>query len=191
MAEHPIEGLMLTAMNSIKDMVDVNTIIGEPIQASNSTVIIPISKVSFGFAAGGSEFKGETIDEYNKKDKDEQIQYRLPFGGGAGAGVSINPVAFLVVQSNVVKLLPVDHSNTLDKILDYVPDLIEKANCMMNKCIQNKKDLGDKIINNMKKKCENINVEKKQSKEDKNDDTKSEVIKEVVETEVEVATEQE
>ena len=69
--------------------------------------------------------------------------------------------------------------------------LIEKANCMMNKCIQNKKDLGDKIINNMKKKCENINVEKKQSKEDKNDDTKSEVIKEVVETEVEVATEQE
>ena len=191
MADHPIEGLMLTAMNSIKDMVDVNTIIGEPIQASNSTVIIPISKVSFGFAAGGSEFKGETIDEYNKKDKDEQIQYRLPFGGGAGAGVSINPVAFLVVQSNVVKLLPVDHSNTLDKILDYVPDLIEKANCMMNKCIQNKKDLGDKIINNMKKKCENINVEKKQSKEDKNDDTKSEVIKEVVETEVEVATEQE
>lgn len=85
MSEHPIEGLMLTAMNSIKDMVDVNTIIGEPIQASNNTVIIPISKVSFGFAAGGSEFKGETIDEYNKKDKDEQIQYRLPFGGGAGA----------------------------------------------------------------------------------------------------------
>ena len=85
MSEHPIEGLMHTAMNNIKDMVDVNTIIGEPIQASNNTVIIPISKVSFGFAAGGSEFKGETIDEYNRKDKDEQIQYRLPFGGGAGA----------------------------------------------------------------------------------------------------------
>ena len=117
MSEHPIEGLMLTAMNSIKDMVDVNTIIGEPIQASNNTVIIPISKVSFGFAAGGSEFKGETIDEYNKKDKDEQIQYRLPFGGGAGAGVSINPIAFLVVQSNVLKLMPVDNSNTFDKIL--------------------------------------------------------------------------
>lgn len=157
MSEHPIEGLMLTAMNSIKDMVDVNTIIGEPIQASNNTVIIPISKVSFGFAAGGSEFKGETIDEYNKKDKDEQIQYRLPFGGGAGAGVSINPIAFLVVQSNVVKLLPVDHSNTFDKILDYVPDIIEKMNCMMNKCLQNKKDLGEKIIKNMKKQCEKQN----------------------------------
>ena len=85
MAEHPIEGLMLTAMNSIKDMIDVNTIIGDPIQSSNNIAVIPISKVSFGFAAGGSEFKGETVDEYNKKDKDEQIQYRLPFGGGAGA----------------------------------------------------------------------------------------------------------
>ena len=170
MSEHPIEGLMLTAMNSIKDMVDVNTIIGEPIQASNNTVIIPISKVSFGFAAGGSEFKGETIDEYNKKDKDEQIQYRLPFGGGAGAGVSINPIAFIVVQSNVVKLLPVDHSNTLDKILDYVPDIIEKMNGMLNKCIQNKKDLGEKIINNIKKQNEENKKEEKESKEDKKEE---------------------
>ena len=83
---------------------------------------------------------------------------------GAGAGVSINPIAFLVVQSNVVKLLPVDHSNVLDKILDYVPDLIDKANCMMNKCIQNKKDLGDKLINNMKKKCEAEYLQKKKKK---------------------------
>ena len=147
MSEHPIEGLMLTAMNSIKDMVDVNTIIGEPIQASNNTVIIPISKVSFGFAAGGSEFKGETIDEYNKKDKDEQIQYRLPFGGGAGAGVSINPIAFLVVQSNVVKLLPVDHENTFDKILDYVPDLIEKLNSIADKCSKQSDDNCPKAKN--------------------------------------------
>ena len=105
MEEHPIENLMSTAMNSIKDMIDVNTIVGEPIQASNNTVIIPISKLGFGFAAGGSEFKGETIDEYKKKDKDEEVQYRLPFGGGAGAGVSISPVAFLVVQSNGSKVV--------------------------------------------------------------------------------------
>ena len=85
MSEHPIEGLMLTAMNSIQDMVDVNTIIGEPIETSNNIVIIPISKVSFGFAAGGSEFSGETVDEYSKKEKEEEIQYRLPFGGGSGA----------------------------------------------------------------------------------------------------------
>ena len=81
MGEHPIEGLMLTAMNSIQDMVDVNTIVGEPIISNNNITIIPISKVTFGFAAGGSEFSGETIDEYSKRDKDEDIQYRLPFGG--------------------------------------------------------------------------------------------------------------
>ncbi len=140
MSEHPIEGLMITAMNSIQDMVDVNTIIGEPIQASNNIVIIPISKVNFGFAAGGSEFKGETIDEYTKKEKEEAIQYRLPFGGGSGAGVSITPIAFLVVQSNTVKLLPVSHSSAVDKLLDYVPDLVEKANQAINKTMQNKKE---------------------------------------------------
>ena len=70
--QHPIENLMLTAMNSIKDMVDVNTIIGEPIETNNNTIIIPISKVGFGFAAGGSEFKGETIDEYTKEKKKKQ-----------------------------------------------------------------------------------------------------------------------
>ncbi|MCI8353282.1 MAG: sporulation protein YtfJ [Clostridia bacterium] len=144
MNEHPIEGLMITAMNSIQDMVDVNTIIGEPIETSNNVVIIPISKVCFGFAAGGSEFRGETIDEYTKKDKDEQIQYRLPFGGGAGAGVNIMPVAFLIVQPSGVKLLPVDHDSCLDKLLDYMPDLVEKANNLINKSIQNKKEEKNK-----------------------------------------------
>ena len=95
-------------------MIDVNTIIGEPIETSNNIVIIPISKVSFGFAAGGSEFKGETIDEYTRKEKEEEIQYRLPFGGGSGAGVSINPIAFLVVQENIVKLLPVNYTSTIE-----------------------------------------------------------------------------
>ena len=149
--EHPIEGLMVTAMNSIQDMVDVNTIIGDPIETSNNIVIIPISKVSFGFAAGGSEFKGETIDEYTKKDKEEAIQYRLPFGGGSGAGVSINPIAFLVVQSNSVKLLPVNHSSCIDKLLDYVPELIDKANNTINKCVQNKKEETQKIVKEMQK----------------------------------------
>jgi len=126
MENHPIEGLMLTAMNSIENMIDVNTIIGEPIETSNNIVIIPVSKVAFGFAAGGSEFKGETLDEYNKKDKDERVQYRLPFGGGSGAGVSINPIAFLVVENDKVRLLPINHSSCIDKLLDYVPDLFEK-----------------------------------------------------------------
>ena len=126
MENHPIEGLMLTAMNSIENMIDVNTIIGEPIETANNIVIIPVSKVAFGFAAGGSEFKGETIDEYSKKDKDENVQYRLPFGGGSGAGVSINPIAFLVVENDKVRLLPINHSSCIDKLLDYVPDLFQK-----------------------------------------------------------------
>lgn len=145
MSEHPIEGLMITAMNSIQDMVDVNTIIGEPIETSNNVVIIPISKVCFGFAAGGSEFRGETIDEYTKKDKEEAIQYRLPFGGGAGAGVNIMPVAFLIIQANSVKLLPVDHTSCIDKLLDYMPDLMEKANNLMNKAMQNQKEEKNKV----------------------------------------------
>ncbi len=131
---HPIEGLMLTAMNSIESMIDVDTIIGEPIETAGNITIIPISKVSFGFAAGGSEFKGETIDEYTKKDKDEKVQYRLPFGGGSGAAVSINPIAFLIVEQGKVRLLPVNHSSCIDKILDYIPDLIEKMNKNSNKC---------------------------------------------------------
>ena len=140
MSEHPIEGLMETAMNSIQDMVDVNTIIGEPIETSNNMVIIPISKVCFGFAAGGSEFSGETIDEYKKKDKEEQVQYRLPFGGGSGAGVSINPVAFLVVCKDSIKLMPISHMSTVDKLMDYVPDVIEKAHQILDKKIENNED---------------------------------------------------
>ena len=152
MSEHPIEGLMTTAMNSIQDMIDVNTIIGEPIETSNNIVIIPISKVSFGFAAGGSEFKGETVDEYKKVDKEEQVQYRLPFGGGAGAGVSINPVAFIVVQEDTVKLMPVDHSSCLDKILDYVPDLMQKMSNMFNKTMKQNEECSKRIINEIKNK---------------------------------------
>ena len=145
--EHPIEGLMLTAMNSIQEMIDVNTIIGEPIETSNGIVIIPRSKVGFGFAAGGSEFKGETIDEYTKKEKEEEIQYRLPFGGGSGAGVNITPVAFLIVQEEGVKLIPVSHSSALDKLLDYVPDLMEKISKFISKKTEKREEenLRDEI----------------------------------------------
>lgn len=182
MSEHPIEGLMITAMNSIQDMIDVNTIIGEPIETSNNIVIIPISKVSFGFAAGGSEFKGETIDEYTKREKEEAIQYRLPFGGGSGAGVTINPIAFLVIQSNNVRLMPVNHSSSLDKLLDYVPDLIEKTNSMLNRCMQNRKEETQKILKEMQKK-QKENEEKTERKIEKtieNNEEKREEIEKIV-----------
>lgn len=152
MSEHPIENLMVTAMNSLQDMIDVNTIIGEPIETSNKVTIIPISKVSFGFASGGSEFTGETINEYTKKDQEEEIQYRLPFGGGAGAGVSINAVAFLVIQNSNVKLIPVSHSSSIDKLLDYVPDIIEKINHILNSCIENKRTKTQTILQKLQNK---------------------------------------
>ena len=153
MINHPIEGLMNTAMNSIKDMIDVDTIIGEPISTGIDTLIIPISKVCFGFAAGGSEFKGETINDYSKREKEEQVQYRLPFGGGSGAGVKIEPVAFLVVSNGIVKLLPVTHDSYIDKLIDYVPDLLDKSGDLIkgmkdkNKCIEK---LKEKIEENIK-----------------------------------------
>ena len=152
MENHPIEGLMLTAMNSIENMIDVNTIIGEPIETANNIVIIPVSKVAFGFAAGGSEFKGETIDEYNKREKDEKVQCRLPFGGGSGAGVNINPIAFLVVENDKVRLLPINHSSCIDKLLDYVPDLFEKI-------AQTKQKLN---YSNENYECDDKNEHKKQ-----------------------------
>ena len=138
MSEHPIESLMITAMSSIQDMIDVNTIIGEPIEKQNGITIIPISKVCFGFAAGGSEFNGETMKEYTRKDKDEEIEYKLPFGGGAGAGASIHPVAFIVVQDNTVKLMPVNHDSYIDKLIDYIPDMMKKANEIVDKITLNK-----------------------------------------------------
>ena len=144
--EHPIERLMTTAMDSIKDMIDANTIIGNPIQTQNDIVIIPISKVSFGFAAGGSEFKGETINEYRKQDKDESIQYKLPFGGGSGAGVSINPVAFIIVEKDKVRLLPVSHSSCIDRIIDYIPELTEKMNKNFNLKKDEKKEREEDAI---------------------------------------------
>lgn len=136
MSEHPIQGLMGTAMQSIKDMVDVNTIVGDAVQSPDGTVIIPISKVSFGFAAGGSEFKGEIEDEESKKDgrREREEEARMPFGGGSGAGVSINPIAFLVVNKDEIKLLPVNFNTSLDKVLDFIPEAIEK----MNDCIKKK-----------------------------------------------------
>lgn len=152
MSEHPIEGLMTTAMESIKDMVDVNTIVGDPVQAPDGTVIIPISKVSFGFAAGGGEFNSRTIKTEEKGDKEsEDSSSKFPFAGGSGAGVSINPVAFMVVGQNQIKLLPVNINSSVDKILDLVPELIEKANEVIRKKITIKKevrtgDSGGKVV---------------------------------------------
>ena len=127
MAEHPIENLMMTAMSSLRDMIDVNTIVGDLVETQEGTSIIPISKVSFGFAAGGSEFNSKN----NSKDMQNA---KLPFGGGSGAGVNISPAAFLVVTGDVVKLLTLDSNNTaLDRIIDLAPDVISKISNLVDK----------------------------------------------------------
>lgn len=159
MEEHPIEGLMLAAMDSIRDMIEVDTIIGDTIQVQENVNIIPISKVSFGFAAGGSEFKGESIEDYKRREDEENISYRNPFGGGSGAGVSIKPVAFLVVQGENVKLLPVEHNCTIDRIIDYMPELCEKAEKLMDKLI--KKDENKEEVKVQKPKIKKVGIDYK------------------------------
>ena len=156
MLEHPIESLMEIAMTNIRDMIDVNTIIGEAITVCENVIIVPISKVSFGFASGGSEFKGETIDEYTKKEKEEEIQYRLPFGGGAGAGVSINPVSFLIIQNGTVKLIPIENTSYIDRLIDYLPEAAQKINSFINNNIKTKNVKTEQLIDQIKKNTKDI-----------------------------------
>ncbi len=113
--EHPIGNLMNITMEKIKEMVDVNTIIGEPITSADGTLIIPVSKVSYGFASGGSDLPTK------KENKD-------CFGGGSGAGVTIQPVGFLTVYQGDVKLITVDGGgNGFDQIIGMVPDVVDKV----------------------------------------------------------------
>ena len=119
--EHPIGNLMDTTMNKIKEMVDVNTIVGEPIHSPDGTLIIPVSKVSYGFAAGGSDLPTK------KENKD-------CFGGGSGAGITIHPVAFLVVYKGDVKLVPVDQKDgAAERVVGMIPDMLGKVKDVFSK----------------------------------------------------------
>ncbi len=113
---------MKTAMESIKDMVDVNTIVGDPVETPDGSVIMPISRVTFGFAAGGSEF------EAGRNHADGMH----PFGGGSGAGVTVQPVAFLVVGTGNIRLLPVDTNTVVDRIIDVAPQILQQIQSMIN-----------------------------------------------------------
>ncbi|WP_055107729.1 GerW family sporulation protein [Paenibacillus ihumii] len=127
MSDHPIQGLMQTAMENIKDMVDVNTIVGEPVETPDGSVILPISRVGFGFAAGGSDYNvDETGGASSESDKNR------PFGGGSGGGVSINPIAFLVVGQQGVHIVPLDNQTHLfEKMIDTVPYVMDKIQSML------------------------------------------------------------
>lgn len=123
MTDHPIQGLMKTAMESLKDMVDVNTVIGDPVETQDGTVIVPVSRVTFGFAAGGSEFEPAGSREPGQDH---------PFGGGSGAGVSVHPVGFLVVARDQIRMLPVDGGQPVHRLIDLAPQLIDKLKAALN-----------------------------------------------------------
>ena len=115
--KHELENLMRSTTENLRDMIDVNTVIGDIVETSDGTSIIPISKVSFGFASGGSEF-GEHVAVRNGDEN-------YPFGGGSGAGVSVKPIAFLIVKDGMVRLQPVDYDTTVDRIVDSIPQFVE------------------------------------------------------------------
>lgn len=122
MAEHPIQGLMNVTMDKIRQMADSNTIIGKPIKTDDGTTILPVSRISFGFASAGTDFDGK-----NAANKDL-------FGGGSGAGVNIQPVAFLVVKDGCVRTIQLsDGSNTVDRALTMLPELVEKLTTLVKK----------------------------------------------------------
>lgn len=129
MENHPIESLMKTAMENLKEMVDVNKIVGDTVETPDGSVIIPISRVTFGFAAGGTEFEHE---ENGNENIHRQKNGELPFGGGSGGGVSVQPVAFLVVGQGQVRLLPVDRHAMLDRLIDLAPQVVSQIQGMIN-----------------------------------------------------------
>jgi sporulation protein YtfJ len=135
MSEHPIQGLMKTAMENLKEMIDVNTIIGDPVETPDGSVILTVSKVGFGFAAGGSEFGNQPQSQSSsQQDGSSSKSKEMPFGGGSGGGVSITPIAFLVVSNTGIKTIHLDNSTHLyERILDLAPGVIDKLQHLMNK----------------------------------------------------------
>ena len=130
MERHPIHGLMDTAMESIRDMVDVNTVLGDAIVAQDGSTVVPVSKVSFGFVAGGGEYSSDKANQ------------GYPFAGGAGAGVTIQPVGFLVCGDNHVRMLPAQTKCATDRVIELIPDLLEELKSVLERA-NAKKEASD------------------------------------------------
>ena len=113
-----LPNMLESTIAKLREMVDVNSVVGSPITTPDGVTIIPISKISVGFGGGGSDFASK-----NAKPGE------MPFGGGAGAGVNITPVAFLVVRGESVRMLPVAEpaSTSMDRLIEQLPDLLDKA----------------------------------------------------------------
>lgn len=146
--KHPLESLMKSTLENLRTMIDVNTVIGETIETKDGTYIIPISKVCFGFASGGTDFP-KTKETLNSEGK-------FPFGGGSGSGVSVKPVAFLILKDDNIRLLPVTQSsNPYDKLIDTVPQAIEMLKDLLDKSCKGKKKKNENN-NDIASECEDI-----------------------------------
>lgn len=115
MDKHPIETIMSTTMENIRDMIDVNTVVGDAVTPAEGTVIIPISRVSFGFVAGGGEYGLKTP---------QPAANDLPFAGGTGAGVTVQPMGFLVIKNDQVRLTPAQYYAPVDRVIEMIPPLL-------------------------------------------------------------------
>ena len=113
-----LPNMLENTIAKIREMVDVNSVVGTPITTPDGVTIIPISKVSVGFGGGGSDFVSKNV---NKQEN--------PFGGGAGGGVKVVPIAFLIVKDGSVRMLPVaaPASTTADRVVEMVPDVLDKV----------------------------------------------------------------
>lgn len=118
MEKHPIENIMTTTLENIRDMIDVNTVIGEPIATADGSTVIPISRVSFGFVAGGGEYGKAAA-------KTEENRAEHPFAGGTGAGVTVQPLGFLVTTAEATRLLPAQCFQPLDRVVEMLPQVIQ------------------------------------------------------------------
>lgn len=115
-----VEGLMGVSVDKIRELVDANTVIGTPVAVGDGVTIIPVSKVSYGFASGGSDLPSKSSSDL--------------FGGGAGAGINITPVAFLTVKDGEINLLPVvSKPDTVDRLVSLVPDAVNKVSDLLKK----------------------------------------------------------
>ena len=123
MDRHPIEGLMTTTLESIRDMIDVNTVVGEPIATADGSTVVPISRVSFGFVAGGGEI--------NPKPATPPAD--PPFAGGAGAGVTVQPLGFLVARQDQARLLPAQSYQPVDRIIELIPQALSELKRALGK----------------------------------------------------------
>ena len=116
---HPLSEMLGDTMSKIREMIDVNTVVGAPITTPDGVTIIPVTKVSIGYGGGGSDFATKNYPAGRDN----------AFGGGAGAGVTITPVAFLVIRGENVRMLPIAEpaSTSVDRLIELLPDILDKA----------------------------------------------------------------